>query len=129
MPKPGINDYYYIGLYNYYLDQFGQADSAFVQYIELNPNITGYSFRARIAKKLDPDYLEWKALPFYQKIIELGEKDKEKNKKSLIEAYNYLGSNTYNVAKDSVKAKEYFQKSLEMDPADAFAIDMMTNIK
>lgn len=127
--KAEPNDYYYIGLSNYYLDQYIQADSAFAKYCELYPNTTGYNFRARIAKILDPESKEWKALPFYEKIIELGEKDKEKNKKNLIESYNYLAAYNYNALKDVTKAKEFAQKSLDLDPENALAKDMIMNMK
>ncbi|MBK8723687.1 MAG: tetratricopeptide repeat protein [Saprospiraceae bacterium] len=127
--KPVANDYYYIGLNNYYLDQYIQADSAFAKYCELYPNTSGYNFRARIAKILDPESKEWKALPFYEKIVELGEKDKDKNKKNLIESYNYIAAYTYNVVKDVTKAKEIVQKSLDLDPENALAKEMMSNMK
>ncbi|GAB3576307.1 hypothetical protein GCM10027578_41970 [Spirosoma luteolum] len=63
------------------------------------------------------------AVPYYEKFIEqaTAEKDpakRESYKKNLITSYKFLAS--YNLAKkDDAKAKEYFNKVLELDPNDA----------
>lgn len=63
------------------------------------------------------------AVPYYEKFIELANAETDTTKKqayqkNLITSYKFLAS--YNLAKkDDEKAKEYFNKVLELDPNDA----------
>jgi Tfp pilus assembly protein PilF len=68
------------------------------------------------------------AKPFYEKFIELGQADAQKNKRNLLEAYNYLGAYYLN-AKDDVSAKANLDKALELDPADAIALELKKSLK
>jgi tetratricopeptide (TPR) repeat protein len=42
-----------------------------------------------------------------------------------MEAYNYLGSVAAHKDKDAEKAKEYFNKVLAIDPANAIALEVL----
>lgn len=63
------------------------------------------------------------AVPYYEKFIEQANaetdpKTKEQYKKPLITSYKFLAS-YYDSKNDDAKAKEYFNKVLELDPNDA----------
>ena len=95
------------------------------------PFLAAYSSRARANyfAYTREEFLENAvALPYFQKYIELAEKDgKEKNKATLIFSYKVMGG--YYAAsklKDDMKAKEFFGKVLELDPNDQVAKDFLT---
>jgi Tfp pilus assembly protein PilF len=130
--------YYYLGASNYftwaYANQAGtttnkdmlvKADTAFSKLIKLAPDYeVAYLYRARVNKNLDDAENTGKlAVPYYEKYIELvTSKGKEAaSKTQLIESYNYLGAVW--AATDKEKAKEYFNKTLALDPANALATD------
>jgi len=132
--------YYYLGAANYftyaYANQAGsnpdrnilvKADSAFSKLTQLAPDYeVAYLYRARVNKNLDDAENSQKlAVPFYEKYIELVTVTKPEkaaaSKGQLIEAYNYLGAIA--AATDKEKAKEYFNKTLALDPQNALATD------
>ena len=116
--KASPNDYLKLGQCYYNLKDFTKADSVFAILIRVQPtSIYGYAYRARCKSQSDPDTKQGLAKPFYEKVIEVGSLDLEKNKKELIEGYSYLGY-FYLVAKDYPKAKENWKKVLELDPAN-----------
>ncbi|MBK5271323.1 MAG: tetratricopeptide repeat protein, partial [Bacteroidia bacterium] len=63
------------------------------------------------------------AVPHYQKLIELFEKDtlNPMNRKHLIEAYGYLAAYESNSQKDYQEAIGYFEKLLALDPNNSDA--------
>jgi len=65
------------------------------------------------------------AVPFYETYAKLVTVDKPelaaKSTAGLIEAYNYLGSVAARKDANTVKAKEYFDKVLLLDPANVTA--------
>ena len=69
---------------------------------------------------------DYNSFPWYSKYIEVAGSDPVKNKKNLVEAYNYLG--VYYFEKDKAKAKENFNKALELDPNDQDAIDLLKQL-
>ena len=98
--------------------KYPQADSAFAKTIELQPKITlPYVWAARSKGAQDEELKDALAKPFYEKVIEIGETDKEKNKKDLSDAYKYMGS-YYMIKQDYKTAKGYWQKVLELYPED-----------
>ncbi len=125
--KLGTNDYYYLGQANYQTENYPAADSAYAKYCELFPNLTGYYWRAKVARAMDVDDKELKAKPYYEKVIEYGEKDREKNKRYLTEAYYYIAFGFY-AQKDNENAKLYLNKTLEIDPAHTLANDLLKHI-
>ncbi|MGV3545726.1 MAG: tetratricopeptide repeat protein [Pedobacter sp.] len=138
-PNIAMN-YYYLGASHYFAyaydlrdnknptkDALVKADTAFSKLIKLAPEYeTAHLFRARINKNLDDAENSQKlAVPFYEKFIDLVTvKNPDKgaaNKNALVEAYNYLGA--ISASTDKEKAKEYFNKTLALDPANALATD------
>lgn len=85
----------------------------------LPDNYRPKKFLGDIAKQTAPDKeaAEVAAADDYTKAIELLEasKDPSRYKRDAMEMYNYMG-NYYLVKKDVAKAKEYFNKYLQLDP-------------
>lgn len=109
------NDYFGLGRAYYFSKDFVMADSAFAQIVRVQPNLPiGYFWRARANSSLDPDSKQGLARPYYETFIEKVGTDTEKNKKDLLEAYQYLGA--YYYEKDKAKAKDYWTKVQEIDP-------------
>lgn len=117
----GANDYYGLGRAYYFSKDYVKGDSAFAQLTRLQPNLpVGHLWRARCESQFDLDSKKGLAAPHYEKYIEKVGADVEKNKKDLIEAYEYLGY--YNMLKkDYHKAKENWSKLKEIDPANVKA--------
>ncbi len=123
--KAGANDYYGLGLSYYYNKDFINADSAFVKFIKLQPEMSvGYLWRGKINSQLDPKNEKWSAKPFYETFLEKAKADEYKN--NLIEANTYIGV-FYMNNKDYCKAKEYFKKVSEIDPANANAKNFLNS--
>jgi tetratricopeptide (TPR) repeat protein len=107
--------------YFYNLD-FVRADSVFTLVAEKTPNMTvGYLWAAKARRQIDSTGVQGLANPMFESVIEKGSSNPEKYKKDLIEAYEYMGSYYVNIKPDIAKAKDYFQKILELDPAHAQA--------
>ncbi|MES2651494.1 MAG: tetratricopeptide repeat protein [Bacteroidota bacterium] len=138
-PNMAMN-YYYLGRSAYfhyaYADQANknpdkailtQADSAFAKVNQLAPDYEGaYLDRARVAKLLDSkEAPAGLAVPHYLKFIEIVTVTKPEkgttpgNIKNLIDTYNWFGS-FYSVT-DKEKAIEYLNKTLALDPQNAYA--------
>src|ERR1035437_5614250 len=116
------NDYYSLGLADYYSKQCGKADTAFMQIIVLRPDIlTGYLYRAKANTCLDPDSKKGLAKPFYEDFLtKMKSAELDKNKNGAIEAYEYLGYYSM-LQKDYAKAKCMYLKLKELDPNNAKA--------
>lgn len=139
-PERALLDYYYLGS-SYYFDYGSQktanlnppkdllvkADSAFSYLVQRSPaTYVGWQFRGRINRLLDDENDgQGLAVPFYQKYVELVTVEKPelaaKNSVGLIEAYSYLGSVAARKDGDNVKAREYFDKVLALDPSNVTA--------
>jgi len=136
------NSYFYLGYSTYFayadLLKAGknpdknvliEADSAFSKVNQLAPGHdieTAYLYRARIGKLLDnTESPAGLAVPHYLKFIETVTVTRPEkastplNIKNLIEAYNWFGS--YYSSSDKEKAKEYLNKTLALDPQNAYA--------
>ena len=138
-----VTNLYYLGRANYFnyasdlsanrplrRELLVNADSAFARVNKLAPEYAGaYLDRARVNKQLDnldnKDALKGLMVPFYEQYVQLVTVTKPEqaasSKAGLIEAYNNLGS--YAALTDVAKAKEYFNKTLALDPANANATD------
>ncbi len=112
-----------------------QADSAFSKLTVLSPETeAALLYRARINKYIDaidnPETQKGLAIPFYQKFIDLVTVTKPEkaaaNAKNLVETYNYLGF--FVSGTDKEKAKEYFGKTLAIDPANTYAADNLKQL-
>lgn len=143
-PQRNLLDYFYMGS-SYYFD-FGakktagvaadkellvKADSAFSYLTQRSPNtFAAWQFRGRINRQFDDaNDSQGLAVPFYEKYVELVTVAKPelaaKNGPGLIEAYIYLGSVAARKDKDTEKAKDYFNKVLAIDPANATALEVL----
>jgi tetratricopeptide (TPR) repeat protein len=120
--QPLSQDLWSIGRAYYYNEQFVEADSAFTQLAEKQPNMTvGFQFAARARRQIDSTGVQALANPMFEQLVEKALANPDKYKKELIEAYEYFGSYYVNVKLDIPKAKSYFEKILQLDPAHAQA--------
>ncbi len=103
------------------------ADTTFSKLLQLVPNASQANlWKARAKVRLDPQSANLKdagtsqflARPYYEKYLELIEKqtDKSKSIKDIIEACWFLGNYSLHGLKDKAKAEEYWKKGLSFDP-------------
>jgi len=104
------------GLAYYMGKDYKMTDSVFSVYTERYPeNIYGYYWRALANASIDTAMTAGIAIPFYQKVAELGETDKVANKKMLLKAYGYLGGYEANVTRNYEASLSWFEKYAEME--------------
>ncbi|MFL5764915.1 MAG: tetratricopeptide repeat protein [Bacteroidia bacterium] len=130
--KPSANDEFGILRAYYYSKDFNNADSSASHFIALQPDMTtGYLWKAKIAVQMDPKNEKWLAKPLYETYLsKVKPEDTEKNKKDLIDAYNYLAAYYADAArKDCPNVKMYMQKILDLDPANAQAKKVIGGLK
>jgi len=132
--QPDPNVYFMQGKALIATKQYPSADTAFAKVIELKPTfVQGYLWAAKSKNaqdgKLDEkdSKVEWLAKSNYGKVIELGEQDRENNKKELTEAYQYMVS-YYLTKQDIPKGKEATKKILEINPDDKDAKDLLKSL-
>ena len=106
-----------------------KADVAFGNVITASPTTQdAYIFRARTNRLLENDEM---MATYYQQYLDTvtakGEEEVVKNKAKFIESYNNIASAFANT--DKVKAKEFLNKTLALDPANAYAIEAMKLLK
>lgn len=145
-PERSLLDYYYLGMSYYFTygaqntdnlspskDLLVKADTAFSFLVQKSPTTqAGWQYRGRINRLLDENDSQGLAVPYYETYVKLVTIDKPelavKSTAGLIEAYNYLGSVALRKDEDKEKAKEYFQKILALDPANATAKEVLEAI-
>jgi cytochrome c-type biogenesis protein CcmH/NrfG len=89
-----------------------------------------YYYKARINSTLENGTAMGQAYEDYIKALTANgaeELTKPANKNKLIEAYNTLAANY--ATTDKARAKEYFNKTLALDPANAYAIEALKTLK
>jgi len=106
-----------------------KADAAFGKVIEASPTTQdAYIFRARTNRLMENDEIMAK---YYQEYINVasqkGAEEITKSKTKFIEAYNEIAAHYANT--DTTKAKEYFNKTLALDPTNPYAIESMKSLK
>ncbi|MEY4594297.1 MAG: hypothetical protein RIQ47_707 [Bacteroidota bacterium] len=117
-------DYYTLGMAQYYVNLYTDAAQSFAKVNETSPKYaSGYFWRARANAQLDSTSEAGLAKPFYEKYVDLAAVDSAsilKYNAGLVEAYTYLASYNYLVAKDNDKALEYLRKKalLNLDPEE-----------
>ena len=123
-------DLFYLG-HSYYLDgDYLEADSAFTQLSELQPNSTlGYLYAAKSRAQYDSTGTSGIAVPMYEKYIQIALEDPEKNKKELIDAYDYLGQFALHKKNDIAAATKYFKEILKLDPKNERAQEFMDAVR
>ncbi|GAB4143738.1 MAG: hypothetical protein Fur0041_18810 [Bacteroidia bacterium] len=116
--KPSLTDLNAWGRALYLNKDYANADSAFKRMTEIDPNNpTGWFWRGKANSMLDPKTERAQARPYYEKYFDLAIADKEKNKKDLVTAAQYLAGIHY-INKNFACSKAYFQFVLELDPAN-----------
>jgi hypothetical protein len=126
-------DNFYLGNSIYYNNTFQgakvdkamlqKADTAFGNVITASPGtFDAIIFRARTNKLMENDEMMAK---YYQEYVDAvtakGPEEVTKNKAKFIEAYNNIASHYANF--DKIKAKEYLNKTLALDPENAYALE------
>lgn len=141
LPKPDATQYYYLGMSHYYCREdsmhYQKALAAFNKVAELVPTATlGHFWSGKAASRLDPDVESnpdllpefGKALPHFEKYVEIAGADVAKNKKDLITAYEY-NVFCYYAKNEQVKYDAAVVKLLEIDPENATAKGMQDAVK
>jgi len=106
-----------------------KADTSFTKVTELSSTFfVGYFWKARVNSLLDPETESGLAKPWYEKTVAILELTPDKNKKELMESYQYLGY-FYYLKKDYEISKSYWNKILAIDPADRKALDAIKGMK
>jgi len=141
--NPFSSDYFLLGKSSYFYggsfvntsdsikkyEYLQKADSSFTKVTELSPNsYLGYFWKARVNALLDPETETGIAKPWYEKVINILEKTPEKNKKELLESYQYLGY-FYYLKKENEISKTYWNKILAIDPTDKKALEAIKGMK
>lgn len=123
--KAGVRDYFNMGMANYLAKDFAKADTVFGTFISKFPDQhVGYLWKANSLARLDAEIKEGKAKPYYEKFITMVEADpevKEKNKRDLVNAYNFLGYYNLKLERSADKAHAFANRALELDPNNGVA--------
>lgn len=112
------------GLAHYKAGEYANADSAFGIYVAKYPEQSfGYYWQAKSKALADKDMALGLAVPTYQKLVEVLEKNPSDGnyKKWMAEAYAYLAAYQTNTQKNYAEAVNYFEKILQFDPENADA--------
>jgi hypothetical protein len=138
--KNYLLDNFYLGNSLYYnntrkdvvkadIAELTRADEAFARVIEASPTTQdAYIFRARTNNLLENDLNTIKFYEEYVRVVtEKGAEEVTKAKAKIMESYNNIGANYANT--DKVKAKEYFNKTLAIDPTNAYATSSLASLK
>lgn len=130
---PTNADLYNYGMANYQAGNYKSADTIFcTQYESKYPNeIFGYLWCARSKQAQDDSTNSGGlAVEAYEKLAQMGRTlpDSAKYKAQVIQAYFYLASYYNDIKKDKQKAISYMQKVLEVDPTNASAQSIITQL-
>lgn len=113
------------------MEALKKGDIAYGNVLEASPEtIDAYIYRARTNSLLEDDAA---VINYYQQYIDhlakIGEAEltKPANKAKVLEAYNSIGAAYAN--SDKVKALEYFNKTLAIDPANEYAVQSIASLK
>ncbi|MFT5253612.1 MAG: cytochrome c-type biogenesis protein CcmH/NrfG [Flavobacteriales bacterium] len=113
------------------MEALAKADIAFGNVVEASPEtIDAYVYRARTNTLMDNDEAMIKYYQMYvDKVTEKGAAELAKPAvvAKLTEAYNTMAAGYVNF--DKVKAREYFSKTLAIDPTNAYATQSLKAIK
>lgn len=112
------------GIACYMAGDYRNADSVFGAYsVKYPDHVFGPYWQARANAAIDTTMTLGLAVPYYEKMISIAEKDTASatNKRYLAEAYGYIATYVANEKKDYPAAIDYFEKLLEVDPGNADA--------
>ncbi|MCS6895440.1 MAG: tetratricopeptide repeat protein [Bacteroidia bacterium] len=121
--NPSLENYYKLGRVYYRIGQkdkdttfYHKAIAAFSYIKDKKPDfVPVYTELGRCAAMLDPESTGGRALPYYEKVVELAKAEPSKYKSDLIEAYSYLGYYFY-VKENYERSYEAYTKLQELDP-------------
>jgi tetratricopeptide (TPR) repeat protein len=106
------------GIAQYRAENYAGADSVFSMYITKYPEQSfGYYWQAKSKALQDKEMVEGLAVPAYEKLIEVLQRDTtDANfQKWIVEAYSYLAAYAANTEKNYAEAVDYFEKVLQVD--------------
>lgn len=106
-----------------------KADLAFGKVAEASPTTQdAYIFRARTNRLLGNEPMIIKYYEDYLRVVnEKGAEEVSANKNKIMEAYNEIGASYAN--SDTMKAREYFNKTLALDPTNQYATESLKSLK
>ncbi len=122
-------DYYYAMYYGFTAKLYDKAAKYADKYAEAFPLLTdGYYYKAQSLNEQDTEPPTWKAKEAYEKVMTVYEaKPADRAKTQVARAYNYLGT-YYGSQQDLVKAKEFFNKTILVEPANKMANEMLKQL-
>lgn len=105
------------------------ADKAMDNVITASPTYQeAYIYKARINSSLQKDdVMAVNYQKYVDMIIEKGDEEITRNKSKLTESYNSIAA--FYANSDKVKAIEYFNKTLALDPANNYALTSLKSLK
>ncbi len=112
------------GLAAFKAEDYVTADTVFGRYVAKYPEQTfGYYWRAKSKALADTNMAQGLAVPAYQNLIAVLEKNpNDPNYKNwMVESYAYLAAYETNTEKNYGEAVNYFEKVLEVDPQNESA--------
>lgn len=131
-PKTTNIDLFNWGVAHYKAEEYMLADTVFGTYIQKYPEQAfGYYWRARSNTFRDSAMQKGFAIPWYNQLISVIEKDttNKTNRKWLVEAYGYLAAYETNEMKDYKKAIEWLQKILAIEPENKDALQYISTLQ
>lgn len=115
--NPGQRDIFDAGFAYYMGKDYQRSIEEFNLYSEKFPDETfGWEWLMNNYRAIDTSMEQGLAIPSATKLLEVSDKDREKNKRTFMSAAGYLATYYANIAKDKDKAIEYLKKMLEVDP-------------
>jgi tetratricopeptide (TPR) repeat protein len=123
-------EYYYAMYYSYVAKLYDKSMKFADKYIEAFPALVdGYYYKAQSSDELDDDNAPvFKAKESYEKLITTYEaKPDDRSKKMVGTAYNYIAY-YYGKQQDLVKAKEFYQKTIGVDPTNKIATQTLLQL-
>ena len=125
-PKPA-QDISNAAYYYEFLKDYAGAEAQYIRLMAARPDLLAGSIgAAQSAVRLDPESAAGRAKPFYEKVVETGEKDSAKNATELKEAYSYLAA-FHCKAKNKASADEFARKLQTLDPSNGQAQAVLSN--
>ncbi len=139
--KPEPTDLYKLGLAQYYCKddtmRYQKAEATFLRITQLVPTAgIGWLWSAKAATKLEPDVQAHpemaaqfgRAKPYFEKYVAIASVDKEKNKKDLISAQEYL-TYYFFLQGNADSTRTNATMLLEMDPTNQTGTELMEAAK
>ncbi|MEM1000372.1 MAG: tetratricopeptide repeat protein [Bacteroidota bacterium] len=122
-----------LGLAHYRTENYEKSDSVFKVMTEQKPDVTiGWAWRAKSNAQMDPESKEGKALPYYEKVLEIIGEDAEKVAKyerDYLSANKYIAAYYTLVTEEFGKAIPHWEKILELKPEDESATNGLNYCK